>query len=86
MDLLKKFTMGGMIKDKVISPQKDAYGNTIEDILSPSSLISWVFFAAAIYLALQCRKKGVNIGIGEMLAIICCSPCYVAYRGLMKPC
>jgi hypothetical protein len=50
-----------------------------------SQIITVIFMVFALFLAYKCGQKGVKVGIVEVIAAICCSPCYVAYR-LVKPC
>ena len=49
-----------------------------------SQIIGVLCTVFAIYLLYKCSKAG-KISIPEILAAICCTPCYIAYR-LAKPC
>ena len=54
------------------------------------SLLGWVITIIAIYLAFKCIKpKSLGDidgnGFMNLIAALCCSPCYIAYR-LAVPC
>ena len=72
------------------SSKTTSYSSSRSSSVSPrptiaSQIISIFCTIFAIYLAYKCSTKLGKLPIVDIIAAICCSPCYVAYR-LVKPC
>ena len=50
-----------------------------------SQIISVLCTVFAVYLLYRCSNKLGRVSIPEIIAAICCTPCYIAFR-LAKPC
>lgn len=63
----------------------DEYDDTSFDF-GTVNVIQIILLVISLFLAFKCfNAKGSGVKVGELLAAVCCSPCYIAYR-LAVPC
>ena len=71
-----------MVED---SSKKSETETVVQKPTLASQIMSVFCTIFAIYLAYKCSSKLGKLSIVDIVAAVCCSPCYIVYR-LAKPC
>jgi hypothetical protein len=69
---------------KITNKGEEKYGSSSGSD-AVGSIISFIILGFAIFLLMKCKNKNGSVSLTQVIAAICCSPCYIVYR-LTNPC